>query len=211
MKEMPRWVFSKIIDELVTWKFDKPIFLHRHNEPLANMENITRCIREIREKLPRAKIGINTNGDFVWDGLDFDYLTVTDYDNKLKEYCNEDEGVRVMKLKNLCNRAGTLQHLNLQKRCVPCFEPERSIVIDYTGDVSLCCNMRFECVDHREFYFGNVEHSSLSYIYFSTRADVFRKRVKEMDFPSVCKYCVMRPGRFARENPRLGNDMEDYV
>jgi len=210
MKEMHPWVFSKIIDELVTWNYDKPIFLHRHNEPLANMKNITRCIKEIREKLPDVKIGINTNGDYGWDGLDYDYLTVTDYDNKLYECCDEKKGFRIMRPRNLCDRAGTVSHLSA-KRTVPCYEPERTIVIDYTGNVSLCCNFRFECTSHRLFYFGNVEHTNLYDIYYSTRAEQFRKDVREMRFPNPCTGCIMHPGRFARLNPKLCDNMEDYV
>ena len=36
------------------------------------------------------------------------------------------------------------------------------------------------------------------------------KNVAKLEFPDPCKYCQMQPGRFARENPSIGHNMETY-
>ena len=38
---------------------------HRFNEPLANKELILKRVRQAREKLPKAKLCIFTNGDYA--------------------------------------------------------------------------------------------------------------------------------------------------
>ena len=235
MKEMDKGVFSKIIDELVELGYDRYIFLFRYNEPLSNLPNINRCAAEVRKKLPKVKIGINTNGDYYRKGgrdgtemadmiqkdIDADYLTIMDYDDKFEEFWDEDEdgGVRTMKfdsIGNMCDRGGTLKGKGYfddpyntdELRTEACYEPERVLAIDYLGNITFCCNFRIENPAHKDFIFGNIEDISIVEAY--NRATEFRESVAKSIFPDPCKYCQMKPGRFSRDNPSIGNNMETY-
>jgi biotin synthase-like enzyme len=206
-QEMEDNIFSKIIDELRDIDYKGLIFFTRYNEPLINKDYLNRRIREVRNKLPDNKIGVNTNGDFGWDNLDVDFLTVTDYDCKFDEICEEEKGIRIMRLKNLCNRGGILNN-NKKLRDFPCYEPTYTAGIDYLGNIFFCCNMRFD--DKTHLSFGNIRDITLKEAYLSPEAISFRERVKNMDFPNPCKFCIMKPGRFSRKNYSLCCNMEDY-
>ena len=234
-QEMEKEVFSKIVDELVELEYDRYIFLFRYNEPLSNIPNIKRCSAEIRKKLPKVRIGINTNGDYhrkkdragtemsdmIQKDIDVDYLTIMDYDDKFEEFCNEDDngGERMMKLDtigNLSHRGGTLRGKGYfddpyntdELRTEACYEPERVLAIDYLGNITFCCNFRIEEPKHREFIYGNIKDTTIVEAY--NRATEFRENVANSIFPDPCKYCQMQPGRFARENPSIGDNMETY-
>lgn len=61
---MDRKVYSSIIDSLAKIQYGGVISYSRYNEPLSNLI-ILECIAEAREKLPRARLHTNTNGDFL--------------------------------------------------------------------------------------------------------------------------------------------------
>ena len=207
--EMKDSVFSKIIDELKQINYKGPVFFTRYNEPFYNRDYLKRRIKEVREKLPNNKIGCNTNGDYNYDDYDLDYITVTDYDNKLEEMCDEEKGIRIFRLQNICDRGGILKNLS-KKRTNPCFEPHYVVAIDYLGNITFCCNMRIECPTHTPYIFGNIENISILEAFNSKEAKRFREDVKIMDFPEPCKYCDMKPGRFSRKTPSLCRDMDSY-
>ena len=73
--ELDEKLYLKIINELSEIDYSDHINFHRFNEPLSNKELILKRIRQAKEKLPNAKLGIFTNGD---------YLT-TEYLNGLSE------------------------------------------------------------------------------------------------------------------------------
>jgi radical SAM protein with 4Fe4S-binding SPASM domain len=201
-------IFSKIVDELKTIDYRGIIFFTRYNEPLYNKNYLNKRIKEVREKLQNNKIGVNTNGDFGWENIDVDFLTITDYDNKFEEICDEKEGFRIMRLQNLCNRAGILNNSN-KERNFPCYEPKYTAGVDYLGNIFFCCNMRLECKDH--LIFGNIKSTTLSEAYISKEAISFRRNIENMNFPKPCKYCLMKPSRFTRKNYSLCcNPESDY-
>ena len=63
-------IFLKILNELSSINYSNNISLHRYNEPLYNKEVLLKRLRQVREYLPNAHIGINTNGDY----LNIEYL-----------------------------------------------------------------------------------------------------------------------------------------
>ena len=207
--EMTDKIFTKIIDELAIWEFSRPISLMRYNEPLYNGELLKKRIKEIREKLPNAKICVNTNGDYSVDGYDLDYITIMDYDNIKEEMCDEKIGLRIMKLKNIGDRAGILTNLS-SKRTERCMEPTYTAAIDYLGNITYCCHMRYECDKHKPYFFGNVSKDTITDSYYSKRATEFRERCKNMDFPDVCKTCNTTPGRFSRKSYSFCSDYDDF-
>lgn len=68
--ELPEHVYLKIIDNLAEIDYSGMINFHRFNEPLANKELILKRVKQARKSLPKALLGIFTNGDY----LDRDYL-----------------------------------------------------------------------------------------------------------------------------------------
>ena len=63
--ELDEAVFLKLLDNLSEIDYDNLLDFHRFNEPLANKELILKRVRQAREKLPKAKLCIFTNGDYV--------------------------------------------------------------------------------------------------------------------------------------------------
>jgi radical SAM protein with 4Fe4S-binding SPASM domain len=70
-KEMPEEMYLSIINQLAEIDYDKEITYSRYNEPLAHKEIILKRISQARERLPKAKLRTNTNGDYVT--LDYIY------------------------------------------------------------------------------------------------------------------------------------------
>ena len=63
--ELPESTFLKILDNLAEIEYDQNFNFHRFNEPLANRELILKRIAQARQKLPKARFTIFTNGDYA--------------------------------------------------------------------------------------------------------------------------------------------------
>ncbi len=63
--ELDEAVFLKLVNNLSEIDYDKFLNFHRFNEPLANKELILKRVRQARERLPKAKFCIFTNGDYA--------------------------------------------------------------------------------------------------------------------------------------------------
>lgn len=211
MEIMPDEIYSKIIDELSQNNYNQCISFTRFNEAFADKELLKRRIREAREKIPDAYLICNTNGDYDYNDVDLDALTVMDYDDKLKEFCDEDIGLRIMKLKDIHNRADSIEYKNKSKRKYPCIEPKYFIGIDYEGYIYFCCNMIKECESHKPYVFGSILDTTIKEAYHSEPAKEFRKRTMEMKFPKPCEYCQMKASRYIKGKYSLCDDMEDWI
>ncbi len=64
-KIMPEEMYLSIIDQLEKINYSEEITYSRYNEPLAYKEIILKRISQARERLPKAKLRTNTNGDYV--------------------------------------------------------------------------------------------------------------------------------------------------
>jgi hypothetical protein len=58
-------LFNNILSQLKSIDFSGILHFHRYNEPLANKEYILSRISKTRQLLPKASIGIFTNGDYL--------------------------------------------------------------------------------------------------------------------------------------------------
>lgn len=100
-----------------------------------------------------------------------------------------------------------MKWLNDRKmRIKPCFEPKYFVGIDYTGDVTPCCQIRSDNKAHKGYILGNVNHQSLTKILNSQKAIMFRNNAKSniYDKPShPCRYCQKEPGRYTRNDPGI--------
>lgn len=80
-------LFLKLLKELKEIDYDKTICLHRYNEPLYDMDILLLRMKQIKEYLPKVKISIYTNGDYLTlDKLDLlngyvDNIYITYYYN----------------------------------------------------------------------------------------------------------------------------------
>lgn len=68
---MPEEIYLSILNQLAEINYDKEITYSRYNEPLAYKEIILKRISQAREILPKSKLRVNTNGDYVT--LDYIY------------------------------------------------------------------------------------------------------------------------------------------
>lgn len=61
---MPMPVYDRILDDLVAIDFGGSILFHLYNEPLAD-DHIYPYLERARDRLPSARLGLNTNGDHL--------------------------------------------------------------------------------------------------------------------------------------------------
>lgn len=62
---LPEEVYLSILDQLAEIDYAGEVTYSRYNEPLAYKEIILKRIAQARERLPKAKLRTNTNGDYV--------------------------------------------------------------------------------------------------------------------------------------------------
>lgn len=211
MRIMPDEMYSKIINELSENDYDGCISFTRFNESFANRDLLEKRIKEARNKVPNSFLICNTNGDYPYDGVDLDALTVMDYDNKFEDTCDKGKGFRIMRLKGIHNRADSIHFSERKRREYPCIEPQYFVGIDYEGYIYFCCNMIKEHETHKPYVFGNIMDTSITDVYYSEPAIEFRDRTLIKDFPEPCKYCQMKPSRFIRGKNNICNGMDDWL
>lgn len=85
-------VYTDIINQLYDINYNGEISYSRYNEPLAKKEIILKRIKEAREKLPKAILRINTNGDYLRDKQYIDELIKSGLSQLwVQQYLENDE------------------------------------------------------------------------------------------------------------------------
>lgn len=205
-------LFVRLIQELKDNKYSGVISFSRYCEPFAFRNILEERISYIREQLPDIKLVCNTNGDYDWEGIDIDELTIMDYDIKLPK---EELGlfkrdkkpflVRKMRLGKINNRAGSLKIRKKFVRDFPCYEPSYFVGIDFNGSVNPCCNIRSDVKEHENYTLGNLSSNTLEEILTSSLATNFRNKVKSCEFDKVCVSCSKKAGRYTADSPSINN------
>jgi radical SAM protein with 4Fe4S-binding SPASM domain len=185
-------LFKKIVDELSGIKTPLGRFSpHMYGEPLLD-ERLVDLMRYAHKRLPKTTLSIFTNGF---------YLTIELY-NKLvsagvKEFVisqhtsrmlnNVSEVIEYNRTANdnvhinyrgqlekatLSNRGGLVTIGNAPSDKQPCRTPSRKLVVNYKGDVLLCCDDYFG-----KHTFGNIGDENIIDIW---RKPAFRKIRKEL-------------------------------
>jgi radical SAM protein with 4Fe4S-binding SPASM domain len=192
--------YKKIIDELVQINFCGTVYPHVYGEPLMD-KRLPELIEYTRKKLPNCFIYVLTNGDFLNEELfkhliykGVDLFLITNYNDKdkeifnyLKEKCPFHFTFRNYKDFPKVDRAGQIFKRNIQLN-TPCLRPSSQIVINWKGDVILCCN---------DFYgenvMGNVNDSNLLSIWNNGTSAYYRNRllVGQRSTIPICKCCDM--------------------
>jgi radical SAM protein with 4Fe4S-binding SPASM domain len=178
-KLMSEEAFKKIIDELAEIKFTGKIIPCSFGEPLLD-KRIFKFMKYVKNKLPKSKIYFMTNGDYLNEEnrnklvkIGVDKILVSPHDDV--EYRESP----------LNNRGGLVAPKNLCSS-PRCLLPDNPIVIDYKGDVILCCNDY-----HGAVKFGNIKKQKLVDIWNSKNYRKVRKDFKNKKFTfQICKNCV---------------------
>ncbi|MDP8217620.1 MAG: SPASM domain-containing protein [Candidatus Theseobacter exili] len=195
--------YKKVIDELASIKFAGRISPHFYGEPLLD-ERIIEFVKYARKKCKHASITFSTNGDFLTEYIlreliisGVDRLNVSDYEEtkqlRLKEL--KDKYPYWIDLRvggtpsSYSNRAGKIFERENNMLHHPCLRPSSQLVINWKGEVLLCCN---------DFYakhiFGNISDLSIFDIWNSPDFQKIRTKLQkhnsrqEYDF---CKGCDM--------------------
>ena len=201
---MDEELFAKILDDLAAIRFDGRISPHFFGEPLLH-PRLPKLVRLIRERLPKAEVVIVSNGDNLcvekYEELAEAGVTsfdITEHGRKakpgmaelLEHYRMRPGRARIDYSKfndetPLHNRGGLVAPETVSR--VPrCAQPRNPLVIDWKGDVLLCCN------DYRgEVVFGNVADQNLVDIWHSPEFRKVRRELRAGDYRlAICRRCV---------------------
>lgn len=198
-------LFKKIINELSELKYNGFIALYYYGEPLTD-DRLPDLIRYVKEKLPKSKVLIKSNGllltvelykKLIEAGIDiifinqyldvmplnvekiFEYLkTRPKEENKIQYYIFKEDD-------ELSNRGGEVVIKRLQERpnCAFAFENK---IIDVDGNMILCCNDY-----HSSVKFGNLKNEKLIDIWNKPDYKKLRKELRKGIYKlPICKKCM---------------------
>ena len=191
--EEETWI--KIIDELSLLNYSGRISPHFYGEPLLD-KRILQFVTYAREKCPEAYIRIHSNGDMLTETLlqglikcGLNTILMTNYDDSKKPYLErlaqqyEDYVIyRAHTDFTLKKKDGTSYDAE-----TPCLRPTSQMVINWKGNVLLCCNDYYE-----EYVLGNIKDASLLKIWNSKKFQKYRRILSKKGGRTkiaLCKRC----------------------
>lgn len=199
-------LYTRILGQLADMGFRgrlSPVF---YNEPLLD-PRLPRLMREARAALPRSTLVVFTNGSLltrenVRELLDagVDTLLVSQYEGNLRadeaSYAEATAGLSPAERRRIRYRtlgdddplstSGGLIAVRKPVTRSRCMQASSSCVIDYQGNVVLCCN-DYE-VEHT---FGNVGETPLLDIWNQPRFKTLRRELRHGRFElDICKSCA---------------------
>jgi radical SAM protein with 4Fe4S-binding SPASM domain len=203
---MPEEMFRKIVDDLSLVAYKGILSPHSYGEPLAD-PRIVELMSYANSKLPHAKLVIYTSGDYLTPSLCMDLYkagvsnyVVTQHGtnispklNKTFHFLKNNKKLNIRidyKVPNsetaFSTRAGLL-NIQCPINTMPlCFYTRNLVVVDYKGDVILCCNDY-----HGEVVFGNVLNESIYDIWNKGAFKLIRKNLRRQKYQlEICKKCV---------------------
>lgn len=201
-------LFKRIVDQLADIQYAGRFTTFSNNEPLLD-DRIIEFNRYAREKLPRARMHLFTNGTlmtiekFLALTEVLDELIIDNYQQDLKlikpceeikKYCDEHPALKskvtiVLRKPNeiLTSRGGDAPN---RKELVEynkdrCILPFKQIIIRPTGQISLCCNDALG-----RYTLGDVSKENLLDIWYGPRFSMVRKCLYEgRENWGKCRYC----------------------
>ncbi|MCP3871705.1 MAG: radical SAM protein [Desulfobacteraceae bacterium] len=205
-KLMDEKIYFKLIDELAQINFKGRLSPQCYGEPLLD-KRLTKFMRYTKEKLPKTRLTIVTNGDYLTvdkfnELLDagVDKFSVTQHGKsmsknmkQISDYLetNPKKFEKIIKYNifdsntPLYNRGGLIKPelLNTIPRCI---DPGNPVTINHDGNVILCCNDYFGTIK-----FGNLKDERLLDIWFSKKYVNLRKQIRKRQYNlPICKKCV---------------------
>jgi len=200
---MEETTYKNIIDELSKINFCGRLSPHSYGEPLLD-KRLPALMEYTKKKLPNCYTQIMTNGDFLTAQLfkqliakGVDHFIITNYDDEEKafltfisEHCPWHVRVRSYKDFITVDRAGKILNRKSQLH-EPCLRPSSQLVINWKGDVILCCNDFYG-----EYVMGNVNDGNLLDIWNSAKFDYYRNNLIKGQRSSIpiCHHCDIEGG-----------------
>jgi len=202
-KLMPTWLYKKIIDELAEINYRGRITPFFFGEPLSD-KRMPLLVKYTRDKLPKAKIHLNSNGFLLTVQLykklieaGIDSLRISQYGTVMPEGVRkvlgyletrpEDNKLNYRKFTDnlaLSNRGGDVKIKYMWEKPV-CTYPENECNIDYDGNAVICC-----ADYHSNMSFGNVKDKKLIDIWNSPLYKKTRHELRNYIFKTpMCKKC----------------------
>ena len=203
-------VFKALIFQLKDMDFQGMISPHLYGEPMSD-PRMANWIKHIRENLPKSRIKIVTNGDFLNKESYREYINsgvniiyISKHSKKLKKPCREllDSLSVNEKKKHILvqdfysdfnenqdmfnNRGGSIEIENDKKPPVNCSYSTYP-VINSIGDLILCCQDF-----HNNYVFGNIMKKPLKEIWYDKKNIEMRKKIYNYKFDlKICQDCKM--------------------
>ncbi len=89
------------------------------------------------------------------------------------------------------DRGGTLPHLSIDNRTMPCLLTSNSLSVDYMGGIKMCCNVVTGKDLHRDYFLGNVRDHDLLKVWNSKAFDTLREhhRISDWSVTPICRTC----------------------
>src|SRR3989344_407386 len=205
-KNMDIELFKKIINDLAQINYRGTVMLHFYGDPLTD-ERMPELCKYVKEKLPKSFLQLNSNGFLLKVELynillksGVDNLFITQYGEimppnvkKVYDFLDENPDVkniiqyRVFKEIKMSNRGGMLDINDPVDYERPiCLYPHNSLIVDYNGNVILCCNDYFSTIK-----FGNLKDKNLLDVWNNHTFKKIRDDIKNKNFKlPICKKCV---------------------
>jgi radical SAM protein with 4Fe4S-binding SPASM domain len=203
---MPADLYSHLLDQLASMKFRgrfSPVF---YNEPLMDTR-LAGLMREAKTKLPKTNIVVFTNGSLLTQeniealvAAGVDTLLVSQYEGNLRadeepyldavKHLSEDvrRKIRYRTLgdEDFLSSSGGLVRVKKPVTKTRCIQASQSCVVDFRGDVVLCCNDYYG-----KHTFGNVRDEHILDIWNKPHFVKLRKELRHGDFQlEICKTCA---------------------
>ena len=205
-------VFKTLIDQLEELNFNGLISPHLYGEPMSDHRMLS-WSKHIKKKLPKSRLKIVTNGDFLNKKNFYEYLDVgvdifyiSKHSKLLKKPCRDllseldkdilNKHVLVQDFYSdfnrtqdmFTNRGGSigLNENNQKKAPVNCSYATYPVINTY-GDLILCCQDF-----HNKYIFGNIMNRKLGDIWFDKKNIELRKRIYDYKLDlKICRDCKM--------------------
>lgn len=195
---MAEELFRHIVAELAAMNFGGRLSLYFYGEPLLD-RRLPEWLRHLRERLPRAYLHLSTNGDLLTEellltllraGLEMCYITNYDPEEKppltrLREKYPFHVELRQRAEVRLTDRAGMIFGRG-RELSRPCFRPSSQLVINWQGEVLLCCHDYYA-----QYKMGQVGERSLQEIWHSQQFREYRQLLSrgQRQALSLCRHC----------------------
>jgi len=197
-------LYRLVLEQLAEINYDGRIVLNLHNEPLLDFR-LPSLIEEAKLKVPKSTVIIYTNGSLLKNKLEaiveagIDGIVVSQYEKGLqkeieefiKELPKEKKQIiryRVLKDKQKLSTWGGLVKVKNPQVKKYCFQASTDLIIDWKGNVLLCCNDYFS-----EYSFGNLKKESILDIWNKEEYKEIKKELRKGNFIlEICKFCAGR-------------------
>lgn len=113
--------------------------------------------------------------------LDIEYSKYIENDNGYYIYFKYkyiDIEYRALNMEKIANdRGGIIQEVNIKERTSQCFLPNIQVSIDYDGTYSMCCNIRSDVEEHKDYIIGNIRDNTIFELFANDKIINIRKKL----------------------------------